>query len=51
MPGAAIIEAMAQTSIVLFATEKHKENEQNAAFIILGLLRPASTIPLFQEIS
>jgi 3-hydroxyacyl-[acyl-carrier-protein] dehydratase len=28
MPGAAIIEAMAQTSIVLFATEKRKENDK-----------------------
>lgn len=28
MPGAAIIEAMAQTSIVLFASEKHKEKEK-----------------------
>ena len=26
MPGAAIIEAMAQASIILFASEKHKEN-------------------------
>jgi 3-hydroxyacyl-[acyl-carrier-protein] dehydratase len=28
MPGAAIIEAMAQTSIILFATEKRKENDK-----------------------
>ena len=28
MPGAAIIEAMAQTSIVLFATEKRKKNDK-----------------------
>jgi 3-hydroxyacyl-[acyl-carrier-protein] dehydratase len=28
MPGAAIIEAMAQTSIVLFATEKRKGNDK-----------------------
>jgi 3-hydroxyacyl-[acyl-carrier-protein] dehydratase len=39
MPGAAIIEAMAQTAIILFATEKKKEENSKIPFYYFGSVK------------
>ena len=51
MPGALIIEAMAQTAIILFATEKETERDHKKPIYYFGSVKARFFILSFREIS